>query len=108
MDLDALATVHREEWARLEELGRRRRLTGPESDELVDLYSEVATHLSLVRSQAPDAEVIAYLSSVLSRARTRQTGTRATSWRVAGDFLLRRFPAATLRSAVVPHHHRVR
>ena len=98
MDLDALATVHREEWARLEELGRRRRLTGPESDELVDLYSEVATHLSLVRSQAPDAEVIAYLSSVLSRARTRQTGTRATSWRVAGDFLLRRFPAALYRT----------
>ena len=98
MDLDALAVVHRDEWARLDQLSRRRRLTGPESDELVDLYADVATHLSLVRSQAPDAEVIAYLSSVLARARSRQTGTRPTSWRDAGDFFLRRFPAALYRT----------
>jgi uncharacterized membrane protein SpoIIM required for sporulation len=98
MDLDALAAVHREEWTRLDELSRRRRLTGPESDELVDLYADVATHLSLVRSQAPDAEVIAYLSSVLARARSRQTGTHATSWRDAGDFFRRSFPAALYRT----------
>jgi len=98
MDLDALATVHREEWTRLDELGRRRRLSAAEADELVDLYAEVATHLSLVRSQAPDAEVIAYLSAVLARARSRQTGTRATSWRAVGDFFLRRFPAALYRT----------
>ena len=98
MDLDALAAVHREEWARLDRLSKRRRLTGEEADELVDLYAEVATHLSLVRSQAPDAEVIAYLSSVLARARSRQTGTRTTSWRAAGDFFLRSFPAALYRT----------
>jgi uncharacterized membrane protein SpoIIM required for sporulation len=98
VDLDALAAVHRDEWVRLDELGRRRRLTGAEADELVDLYTEVATHLSLVRSQAPDAEVIAYLSSVLARARSRQTGTHASSWRAPGDFFLRRFPAALYRT----------
>ncbi|GAA1939234.1 stage II sporulation protein M [Nocardioides marmoribigeumensis] len=98
MDLDALAAVHREEWVRLDRLSRRRRLSGEEADELVDLYTEVATHLSLVRSQAPDAEVIAYLSSVLARARSRQTGTRSASWRAAGDFFLRRFPAALYRT----------
>ena len=98
MDLDALAVVHRDEWARLDQLSRRRRLTGPESDELVDLYADVATHLSLVRSQAPDAEVIAYLSSVLARARSRQTGTRTTSWRTFGDFFTRTFPAALYRT----------
>ncbi len=98
MDLDALAAVHGEEWTRLDGLARQRRLTGPEADELVDLYAEVATHLSLVRSQAPDAEVIAYLSSVLARARGRQAGTRATSWRAVGDFFLRTFPAALHRT----------
>jgi uncharacterized membrane protein SpoIIM required for sporulation len=98
MDLDALAAVHREEWTRLDRLSRRRRLSGAEADELVDLYAEVATHLSLVRSQAPDAEVIAYLSSVLARARSRQTGTRSASWRSVGDFFLRGFPAALYRT----------
>ncbi len=98
MDLDALAAVHRAEWARLDELGRRRRLSGSEADELVELYAEVATHLSLVRSQAPDAEVIAHLSTVLARARRRQTGTRTTSWRTWGDFFLRSFPAALYRT----------
>ncbi len=34
---------------------RARRLTGAESDELVERYQQVATHLSVVRTSAPDA-----------------------------------------------------
>ena len=45
--------------------------TGAEADELVDLYQEVATHLSVIRSSAPDPAVITYLSALLARARTR-------------------------------------
>lgn len=97
MDLDALAAVHGDDWRRLEELAGRRRLTGAEADELVDLYAEVTTHLSLVRSRTPDPEVIAYLSAVLSRARGRQTGAGAASWRVVGDFFTVTFPAALYR-----------
>ncbi|WP_278256930.1 stage II sporulation protein M [Nocardioides convexus] len=35
---------------------RQRRRTGAEADELVDRYQQVATHLSVVRTSAPDAE----------------------------------------------------
>ena len=76
VDLDAYVHAHVHEWRRLEELTRRRRLTGPESDELVERYQQVATHLSVVRTSAPDASLVAYLSSLLGRARTRSVGTR--------------------------------
>ena len=63
VDLDALVARRREEWLRLEALARRRRLSGAEADELVDGYQRAATDLSLVRSGAPDAGVVAYLSA---------------------------------------------
>ena len=79
VDIDAFVAAHAARWGRLEELTARRRLTGPEADELVDGYQEVATHLSVVRSAAPDPALVSYLSSVLARARTRTTGTRTTA-----------------------------
>ena len=66
MDLDAYVLAHHAEWERLEALTRKRRLDGRESDELVERYQRVATHLSLVRTAAPDATVITYLSLLLS------------------------------------------
>jgi uncharacterized membrane protein SpoIIM required for sporulation len=98
MDIDAFVAAHCGRWARLEQLSRRRRLSGAEADELVDGYQEVATHLSVVRSSAPDAAVVSYLSSVLAGARTRTTGTRTTSWRDLGGFLAATFPAALYRT----------
>ena len=98
MDIDAFVAAHSRRWARLEELSRRGRLSGAEADELVDGYQEVATHLSVVRSAAPDAALVAYLSSLLSHARTRTTGTRTTSWRDAGMFWVATFPAALYRT----------
>ena len=56
MDLDAFTAVRSGSWARLDELSRRRRLTGAEADELVRLYQAAATDLSTVRSSAPDPE----------------------------------------------------
>ena len=98
VDIDAFVAVHAGRWSRLEQLSRRRRLSGEEADELVDGYQEVATHLSVVRSAAPDAALVAYLSTVLARARTRTTGTRTTSWREVGTFLAATFPAALYRT----------
>ncbi len=69
MDLDAFSAVHAGTWARLEQLSKQRHLTGAESDELVRLYQLVATHLSTVRSTAPDPALVARLSYVLGRAR---------------------------------------
>ncbi len=97
MDLDAYVAAHLADWRRLEELTRRRHLSGAESDELVELYQRVATHLSVVRTSAPDATLVAYLSTLLSRARGRATGTRTSTWYGVRRFFLDRFPAALYR-----------
>ncbi|WP_312855766.1 stage II sporulation protein M [Nocardioides stalactiti] len=97
IDLDAYVTAHAHEWLRLEELVKIRRPTGPESDELVDRYQRVATHLSVVRTSAPDAEVVSYLSSLLGRARIAMLGARVLSWRAVGRFFTEQFPAALYR-----------
>jgi uncharacterized membrane protein SpoIIM required for sporulation len=98
MDLDAYVAAHQSTWQRLDHLGRHRPRGGAEADELVDLYQEVATHLSVIRSTAPDPAVVTYLSSLLARARTRATGTRTTGWSGVADFFARRFPAALYRT----------
>src|SRR6476469_5604325 len=97
MDLDAYVAAHSREWQRLEQLTRQRRLSGAEADELVDRYQQVATHLSVVRTSAPDATLIAYLSSILARARSRSVGTRVASWRYEVGSLTETFPAALYR-----------
>ena len=97
MDLDAYVLAHAHEWQRLEELSRRRQLSGAESDELVGRYQQVATHLSVVRTSAPDAALVAHLSSVLAHARNRAVGTRVSSWSGFALFFTERFPAALYR-----------
>ena len=97
MDFDAYVLAHAHEWQRLEELAHRRRLTGAESDELVERYQQVATHLSVVRTSAPDATLVAHLSSLLARARNRAVGPRVSSWSGFAAFFTERFPAALYR-----------
>lgn len=99
MDLDVFVHTHRIEWDRLDHLLRRgRRLTGAEADELVDLYQRTATHLSLIRSSAPDPLLVARLTQLVARARATVTGTRRASWRDVAHFLTAGFPAAVYRS----------
>ncbi len=98
MDLDAYVRAHQGTWQRLDELSRRRPRSGAAADELVDLYQEVATHLSVIRSTTPDPEVVAYLSGLLARSRTRASGTRTAAWSGVADFFVRRFPAALYRT----------
>ncbi|MDQ3156460.1 MAG: stage II sporulation protein M, partial [Actinomycetota bacterium] len=83
--------------ARLEQLLRAGKLSGTESDELVELYQQVATHLSVVRTSAPDASLVAHLSSLLARARNKAAGTRVATWRGVWIFFADRFPAALYR-----------
>ena len=97
MDLDAYVHTHLGEWRRLEYLAKRRRLSGPESDELVDRYQQVATHLSVVRTSAPDAALVGYLSSLLHKARLRSLGARVATWQAVRGFFTERFPAALFR-----------
>ncbi|WP_265521837.1 stage II sporulation protein M [Oerskovia flava] len=97
MDLDAFTDVHREQWDRLEVLTKQRSLDGAEADELVRLYQAVATHLSTVRSVAPDPVLITRLSDVLGRARTRIAGAHEPAWRDVVRFLTVSLPAALYR-----------
>ncbi|MGW0510946.1 stage II sporulation protein M [Streptomyces olivaceoviridis] len=99
MDLDVFVSVHRAEWDRLDALlGRRRRLTGAEADELVVLYQRTATHLSLIQSSAPDPQLTGRLSWLVARARSTVAGTRRASWRDVARFLGQGFPAAVYRT----------
>ncbi|MGK5631798.1 stage II sporulation protein M [Streptomyces sp. URMC 123] len=99
MDLDVFVRAHSAEWARLEALlGRRRKLSGAEADELVALYQRAATHLSFVRSSAPDPQLVGRLTQLVARARSAVTGARRAGWRDAGRFLSAGFPAALYRS----------
>jgi uncharacterized membrane protein SpoIIM required for sporulation len=97
VDLDAYVHAHLLEWRRLEALTGTRRLSGPESDELVDRYQRVATHLSVVRTAAPDAALVGYLSTLLAKARLRSVGARVATWRGFLTFFTHRFPAALYR-----------
>src|SRR6476646_7723158 len=81
VDVDAFVLAHRPTWDRLDVLvKRRRRLTGAEVDELVDLYQRVSTHLSMVRSASTDSLLIGRLSSLVARARSVVTGAHAPLW----------------------------
>ncbi|MEW2581669.1 stage II sporulation protein M [Streptomyces virginiae] len=99
MDLDVFVTAHRAEWDRLEQLlGRGRKLTGEEADELVALYQRTSTHLSLVQSSTPDPMLTGRLTQLVARARATVTGTRRAGWRDAALFFTVGFPAAVYRS----------
>ena len=98
VDLDAFVAAHQGEWSRLEHLARHGSSSGAEADEILDLYQRVATHLSVVRSSAPDPSLVTYLSSLLARARTRSAGTRSVAWSDLGVFFTETFPAALYRT----------
>jgi len=98
VDLDAYVAAHQPTWDRLAELSRRNKLTGAEADELVELYQRVATHLSVVRAQAPDPALVSRLTSLVARARSQVTGASAPAWRDVSRFLGQSFPAAVWRS----------
>lgn len=98
MDLDAFIATHIGQWRRLEDLVGRRRPSGAESDELLDLYQRVSTHLSVIRSASPDPSLVSYLSALLARARLTATGRRATTWRTFLTFFTQTFPAALYRT----------
>jgi uncharacterized membrane protein SpoIIM required for sporulation len=99
VDVDAYVLAHSAEWKRLEQLvKRRRRLSGPEVDELVGLYQRVATHLSAVRSASHDPALVARLSTLVARARAAVTGAHTPAWRDVARFALVTFPAIAYRT----------
>jgi uncharacterized membrane protein SpoIIM required for sporulation len=98
MDVDAFVRVNRPTWDRLRVLTGKRRLTGAEATELVDLYQRTSTHLSMVRSAAPDPVVVGHLTQIVAQARSRVTGTHRPMWTELLGFVRQGFPAAVWRA----------
>ena len=99
VDLDSYLLRHGPEWDRLTELTRqRRKLSGAEADELVELYPRVATQLSVIRSTASDPVLEARLSALVASARSIVTGVTLPLWPTIGRFFTVIFPAAVYRA----------
>ena len=97
MDLDAFTAVHRRQWERLNSLARKRRLTGHEADELLELYQTTSAQLSLIRSVEAESALSASLSAILANARTRFTGARSNVIVDVARFFAISLPAAFYR-----------
>ncbi|MBC7441812.1 MAG: stage II sporulation protein M [Ramlibacter sp.] len=97
MDLDAYSAAHRAEWDRLAELGSQRRLSGAQSDELIERYQAGATQLSAIKTTAGSTVQGDRLSVALSRARLRFTGAGANVVSQIPRFFVLQLPAALYR-----------
>ncbi|MFI2612907.1 stage II sporulation protein M [Kitasatospora sp. NPDC018619] len=98
MDLDVFVATHQGEWARLDALARRRRLSGEEADELVALYQRATGHLAKVQAAAPDPALVSRLTGLVSRARSAVTGARTNGWQDVARYYTVSFPAALYRA----------
>lgn len=99
MDIDTFATGREAQWQRLEALAGRRRLDAAEADELVHLYRQTATDLSLLQSRAPDPALRLRLSRLLSRGRAAAVGTpQVSGWSALARGVLVDFPTTVYRT----------
>lgn len=97
MDLDAYSAAHRDEWDELARLGAKRRLSGAESDDLIDRYQSGASQLSAIKATAGASVQGDRLSLGLSRARLKFTGTGANLLSQVPQFFAAQLPAALYR-----------
>ncbi|HEU5222291.1 MAG TPA: stage II sporulation protein M [Candidatus Lumbricidophila sp.] len=97
MDLDALTDSRQAGWDRLGELSRAQRLTGPETDELIDGYRRVASDLSEVQAHTASSTVGDRLSVTLARARLQFTGAPENALASFARFWIVTAPAALYR-----------
>jgi uncharacterized membrane protein SpoIIM required for sporulation len=97
MDLDALTVARRDEWARLDELSRRRHLSGGEIDELVTRYRAASADLADVKTSAGRTPQGDHISTMLARARLRLTGAPENVLRQIPRFFALQLPAALYR-----------
>jgi uncharacterized membrane protein SpoIIM required for sporulation len=97
MDLDAYSAAHRAEWDRLAVLAGQRKLSGRESDELIDLYQASSAHLAEIKSTVGETIQGDHISLALAKARVRFTGTPANPLRQLTIFFALQLPAALYR-----------
>jgi uncharacterized membrane protein SpoIIM required for sporulation len=98
VDLDAYVAENAGNWRKLDRLSRRRRLSVDEVDELMALYQRTGAQLSVIRSKAPDALLIAWLSRVVLAARGRITSNSGSWVAAVGRFFAESFPLVVYQS----------
>ncbi|WP_375493981.1 stage II sporulation protein M [uncultured Jatrophihabitans sp.] len=99
MDIDIFVAERDARWRRLAELSGRRRLDTAEVDELVQLYRETATDLSIVHSRVPDPALRLRLSRLLSRGRAAAVGApQVSGWSALARGVLVDFPTTVYRT----------
>ncbi|MDO5034810.1 MAG: stage II sporulation protein M [Actinomycetaceae bacterium] len=97
MDLDAFVSANKDTWARLNHLSKQSVLDAEQTRELIVLYRRTSTHLSMIRTGAPDAQLISELSAILLRARGRMAGKNRKIFRTIVSFFTVSYPAALYR-----------
>lgn len=97
MDLDALTAARRDEWARLDELSRSRRLSGGEVDELVVRYRSASADLADIKTSSGSTTQGDHVSTMLARARLRLTGGAENVLKQLPRFFVLQLPAALYR-----------
>jgi uncharacterized membrane protein SpoIIM required for sporulation len=97
MDLDALAAARREEWQRLDDLSRARRLSGSDVDELVTRYRAASADLAGMKTAAGRTPHGDHVSTMLGRARLQLTGAPENVLRQIPRFFALQLPAALYR-----------
>ncbi|MGP3535430.1 stage II sporulation protein M [Microbacterium sp. RD1] len=97
MDLDALTAARRDEWARLDQLSRARRLTGTEVDELVTRYRAASADLADIKTSAGRTAQGDAVSTLLARTRLQLTGVRENVAAALPRFVVQQLPAALYR-----------
>lgn len=99
MDLDRYIQRNDATWRRLAELSHKgRKPSGDDLAELVRLYPIVAAHLSHVRTNYDDPDLIARLSEMVGNSNAIIYGTRARRAPVARRFFTETFPVAVWSS----------
>lgn len=97
MDLDAFVSANKSTWARLTVLANKTVLTSDEARELIDLYRSTSTHLSMIRTGAPDPQLVKELSALLIRARGKMAGKNRRVLTSIAEFFTTTYPAALYR-----------
>lgn len=97
MDLDAFVSANKSTWARLTVLANKTVLTPDEARELIDLYRSTSTHLSMIRTGAPDPQLVKELSALLIRARGKMAGKNRRVLTSIAEFFTTTYPAALYR-----------
>lgn len=97
MDPVLLAQMHGSQWAQLDQLAKKARLTPAEAADLLTLYRSASKDLSRIVTVAPDSQTAARLSVTVHRARTHLSSIPRSPMAAFVRFTVRSLPAALYR-----------